>query len=244
MARVYRPKKPAPMSKDAAKRAADRAEARARGEDPVETPTPLEPFEVSPGAAPAFDDEEYGWAVREIDPSKGGRPTKYRPEYARIAKALVARGAFEREVADALGVSLRTIANWKYRYPKFGVSLQIGRDQYDEPVVHAIAKAAIGYEIETEKVFCHNGEIIRAKTREYVKPDVAAQKFWLINRQKKDWSDKITHGHTDNDGNDRDIYSLEAQTEFARRLAFVLTRAAQQPKTIALKATATDDERD
>ncbi|MEO7424958.1 MAG: helix-turn-helix domain-containing protein, partial [Fibrobacteria bacterium] len=42
-----------------------------------------------------------------------GRPTTYRPEYAEQARKLCRNGATDREIADILGVCVRTFYRWR-----------------------------------------------------------------------------------------------------------------------------------
>lgn len=241
-----RPRAGKPMSKEAASRAADRAEARARGEDPTPPPTPLEPFVVSTRSEPAKDDD-FGWAAAEAEKkpySKKGLPfatSAYNESFARIAKLLCERGATDLVLGEAFGVSDRTIERWRVRYPEFGAACHVGKGAYDEQIIRSVAQKAMGYSIEAEKIFHNQGEIVRATVIEHHPPDVAAAKFWLINRAG--WRDKVETGLTNNAGDDVDMFSEEAKLATARKIAFMLTRAAHLPPT-DLTPVATDDAED
>lgn len=65
----------------------------------------------------------------------GGRPSSYKPEYAQIAEKMCELGATDNEVAEALGVSVRTIHSWKHEYEEFSASLKAGKSLADERVV-------------------------------------------------------------------------------------------------------------
>ncbi|PVE23654.1 hypothetical protein DC522_14480 [Microvirga sp. KLBC 81] len=54
---------------------------------------------------------------------------------------------------------------------------------------------ACGYTMQTEKLFCHEGEVIRAETLTYYPPDTTACIFWLKNRQPGKWRDKRVEEH-------------------------------------------------
>jgi hypothetical protein len=60
-------------------------------------------------------------------------------------------------------------------------------------VVSSLYHKAVGYTFESEKIFQHQGEIIRAPVREHVAPDTTAAIFWLKNRRPADWRDKQEH---------------------------------------------------
>ena len=51
-------------------------------------------------------------------------------------------------------------------------------------------KRACGYDIKTEKIFCFQGEVIRAETTRHIPPDPGAALNWLKNRQPDKWRDK------------------------------------------------------
>lgn len=53
------------------------------------------------------------------DKNKGGRPTKYKPEYAEQARKYCLLGATDAELAESFDVAEATINNWKLAHPKF-----------------------------------------------------------------------------------------------------------------------------
>jgi hypothetical protein len=110
------------------------------------------------------------------------RPTAYKPEYAEQAKKLAVMGLTDAELADVFGVSVRTLYNWKATYPALAKALKVGKKAPDDRVERSLYQRAVGYEYESEKVFQHNGTIVRAKTREHVPASVTAAIFWLKNR--------------------------------------------------------------
>lgn len=110
------------------------------------------------------------------------RPSKFKPEYVDQAKKLAAMGLTDAEVAEFFGVNERTLYNWKAEYPAFAKALKLGKKAPDDRVAASLYKRAIGYEFKSEKVFQHNGSIVRAKTREHVPGSVTAAIFWLKNR--------------------------------------------------------------
>lgn len=128
-----------------------------------------------------------------------GRPTDYKPEYAEQAAKLCELGATDQELAEFFKVETRTIYRWKHSHVEFCQAVMCGKDAADERVVRALYNRAVGYTFESEKVFQHQGEIIRAPTLEHVAPDPSAAMNWLKNRQPDKWRDKqeIQHGITD-----------------------------------------------
>jgi hypothetical protein len=103
------------------------------------------------------------------------RPSKYKPEYAELAMNYCLLGATDAEVAAFLGIGLRTVADWKIAHTDFAEAMSTGKDKADAKVVGALYKNATG-------------------------GNVTAQIFWLKNRRKEDWRDKVDHSLTGPDG--------------------------------------------
>lgn len=133
--------------------------------------------------------------VEELQ-SKMGRPTKYKPEYARIAAALCRRGATDFELAEEFEVTTVTIWNWQSKYEEFFNALREGKAAFDDRIERSLAQRATGYAYHTEKVFQFQGSIVRAKVVEHVPADIGAAKLWLTNRRPDKWLElsKVEHG--------------------------------------------------
>lgn len=125
-----------------------------------------------------------------------GRPTLYKPEFAKQAAKLCLMGATDIELADFFEVSTSTIYEWRNRYEEFSEAVIAGKDAADDRVERAFYNRAVGYTFESEKVFQHQGEIIRAPTREHVPPDAGAALNWLKNRRGDKWRDKQELEHS------------------------------------------------
>ncbi len=94
------------------------------------------------------------------------RQTDYKPAYAELARNYALLGATELEIAGFLGTTDRTLRTWKKSFPKFAAALQYGKDQADAKVVGALFNNA-------------------------VRGNVTAQIFWLKNRRRDTWRDKV-----------------------------------------------------
>lgn len=68
----------------------------------------------------------------------GGRPTDFKPDYARQARLLWLYGVDEEEIADFLGISLETMANWAMEHREFFIAITPS----DEDIKIHIAKKA------------------------------------------------------------------------------------------------------
>lgn len=124
-----------------------------------------------------------------------GRPTLYKPEYAEQAKKLCELGATDQELADFFDVTDRTIYRWSAKHGEFCQALKGGKEVADNRVERSLYHKAVGYTFDSEKVFQHQGEIIRAPIKEHVPPSDTAAIFWLKNRQPEEWRDKVEHHH-------------------------------------------------
>lgn len=125
-------------------------------------------------------------------------PMKYNPEYHDDwAWSLALKGATDQEVAEAFGISKRTVLRWKEEHPSFAEAYQRGKDVADAKVKKALYERAIGYEV-TEKestvdVDPKTGESkpvrVKTTTKKYP-PDTMAAMYWLNNRTKGEFSQR------------------------------------------------------
>jgi transposase-like protein len=146
---------------------------------------------------------------------KGGRPSKYRAEYARQAREMCALGASDRALAKAFGVDASTIGDWRKLHEEFDKACRKGKDTFDtESVERALHKRATGYRYtEVTKEYAVSPktgqlvldsegkpQVVVKKVRKEAVPDTAAAKFWLANRNRKRWREITRIEHTDGDG--------------------------------------------
>lgn len=105
--------------------------------------------------------------------AKRGQPTKYNAKFHPLLGFWLAQaGLTDVQMADEMGVTERTINNWKKRYPEFFQSITEGKQTPDDEVQAALLKRALeGYGSHP--------------------PSVEAQKFWLKNRRRGEWGEKI-----------------------------------------------------
>ena len=121
-------------------------------------------------------------------------------------------------------VSDRTIYRWAIQYPDFCQALKGGKEAADNRVERSLYSRATGYLFDTVKITVDGktGKTTTTPFREHVPPDVTAAIFWLKNRKKADWRDKIDHEHRGEVKQKVDI----SLNETARRLALILTGKA------------------
>jgi len=131
-----------------------------------------------------------------------GRPTIYRTEYNDQAERLCKLGFTDAELAAFFEVDEATINRWKTKHPEFCKSLKRGKDLADAEVAEKLFKRATGYEHPDVDIKCYEGQIIETEIIKHYPPDTTAAIFWLKNRQRAKWRDKVEHGLTDGEGND------------------------------------------
>ena len=122
----------------------------------------------------------------------------YNPDYHDDwAWSLALKGATDQELAEAFGVSKRTIIRWKKDHPSFAEAYQKGKDIADAKVKKSLYQRAIGFEV-TEKesivdVDPKTGESkpVRVKTvTKKIIPDTMAIMYWLNNRSKGEFAQR------------------------------------------------------
>ncbi|MGQ1928165.1 terminase [Ornithobacterium rhinotracheale] len=132
--------------------------------------------------------------------NKQGRPTKYNEEYhTSQALRFSLAGLTDKQMAELFEISESTLNEWKLRHPKFSESLKKGKEEADANVVSSLYKRALGHKEKVKKAFKVKayddyGQLVDrievVEVEEYFFPEVAAQIFWLKNRQPQKWRDK------------------------------------------------------
>ncbi|MBP2643952.1 MAG: terminase [Firmicutes bacterium] len=130
----------------------------------------------------------------------GGRPTKYKPEFNTQAYKLCLLGATDKQLADFFDVEEKTVNNWKDDYPEFLQSIKAGKDEADSVIAESLFHRAKGFSHPEDKIFNDDGTPLIVPTTKHYPPDTAACIFWLKNRQKAQWRDKVETELTGADG--------------------------------------------
>lgn len=97
-------------------------------------------------------------------------------------------GLTDDQIAKNMGISPKTLYNWKTSELLILQALKKGKEVVDFEVENALLKRALGYEYE-EKTY-ENGVLTKSITK-HVAPDTTAQIFWLKNRKPDKWRDKV-----------------------------------------------------
>lgn len=150
-----------------------------------------------PKAKPVAKPKATPKAAEQARKPKRGRPSLYDPKTTPvIARGLAKGAATDIEIADALGIATSVLYSWQARHPEFAEALKVGKAPADDRVVRSLYRRAMGYTFDAEKIqVLSNGEVVRVPYREIVAPCTTACIFWLKNRDRANWRDKLDHEH-------------------------------------------------
>lgn len=129
--------------------------------------------------------------VRKPTPNPEGNI--FWPDRVDHVKAIAARGLTDDEMAVMMGVSESLLDSWKKFYPEFNKAIEEGRTLPDQQVIEALHRNAVGYTRTTDVVVRgrKGAEVIEAEI--YYPGETAAQRYWLNNRQPKNWKERQAH---------------------------------------------------
>jgi hypothetical protein len=117
-----------------------------------------------------------------------GRPPKYDPKFVPIvARFCEKAGATDMEIADLLGVDVRTVYRWKSDHPDFCQALKLHKATADDRVETSLYKSATGYEVDETDIRVINGKIVKTIVRRHYPPVPTSMIFWLANRKSASW---------------------------------------------------------
>ena len=130
--------------------------------------------------------------------NREGRPSKKDNLDLKMIEELAGLGLTDKQMILVIGVSEQTFNTWK-KDPKFLESLKAGKTKADNQVVKSLYERAKGYSHPELICFQHKGRIITKEVTKHYPPDPTSMIFWLKNRDKENWRDKIDidHGITD-----------------------------------------------
>jgi hypothetical protein len=126
-------------------------------------------------------------------PAKRGRRPTWREDNLEQARKLATLGLTDVELAELVGVSLRTFARWKVDCPEFCHALKAGKDVADARVERRLFERAIGYKTIETKLLVIKGKVVEKQIVKEHPPDTTAAVFWLKNRDPENWREKFDH---------------------------------------------------
>lgn len=106
-------------------------------------------------------------------------------------------GLTDEQIAHNMGIRRETLYDYKNKYPNISNALKKGKEVVDIEVENALLKKALGYTITLHKQkVTKDGYVVDIEEEVHIAPDTTAQIFWLKNRRKQQWRDKVEYENT------------------------------------------------
>ena len=120
------------------------------------------------------------------------------PDKLILLEGWAREGLLDGQIAKNMGISEATYYLYKKNHPEIKEALRKGKEVVDFEVENALYKRAIGYTIRiTEEKLDKEGCVHNCERDLHIPGDVTAQIFWLKNRKRMQWRDKVEYS---NDG--------------------------------------------
>lgn len=152
-------------------------------------------------------------------------PDRYRDDYPHVVFGMALMGATNAQIAEKIGVSVELFNSWLFTHPELKDKLDLGREDIVAMAAESLAMRAIGFTYKAEKLWNHNGQVIRAEYEEYVPPDVSAATFILTNRRPDVWAYRHSHEVGGVGGKPIQVENASAREFLERALAGLAGRA-------------------
>jgi hypothetical protein len=126
--------------------------------------------------------------------NKGGRPTKYKAEYAETAQKLCARLGFtDEQLADWFDVTVSTIHLWRLKHVEFSEACRAGKAETDDLVERSTVQHINGYYVEVEELDRHGQ---KQTLRKWIPGNAHAGMKWLAARRPSVYREQKEHKHS------------------------------------------------
>lgn len=110
-------------------------------------------------------------------------------------------GLSDEQIAANMGITDSTFYEWKKKYSEISEALKEGKDTVDRQVENALLKSALGYKYDEVTKELRDDELVVTKVvHKEVQPNTTAQIFWLKNRKRAEWRDRVENAITGADG--------------------------------------------
>ena len=101
------------------------------------------------------------------------------PDGLLLLEAWARDGLTDDQIASNVGISRKTLYEWKTKYSDICDALKRGKEVVDIQVENALFKRAMGYEYEETKIIISEKDGKRVETvKKQMPPDTSAQIFW------------------------------------------------------------------
>ena len=114
-----------------------------------------------------------------------------------LLEAWARDGLTDEDIADNMGIGVRTLYEWKKKFPQISQALKKGKKVVDIKVENALLKKALGLEVKKTvrelQLNPQTGEqewVVTKEISNEIPPDPVALIYWLKNRLSDKWRDK------------------------------------------------------
>lgn len=110
-------------------------------------------------------------------------------------------GLSDEQMAANMGINAATLYRWKNEHCEICNALKEGKDAVDRQVENALLKSALGYKYDEVTEERRDDMLVVTKVvHKEVQPNTTAQIFWLKNRKRIEWRDRVENAITGADG--------------------------------------------
>lgn len=118
-----------------------------------------------------------------------------------LIETMVEDNKTDKEIAAKLGIGYSTFKRYKATNDDLKAAIAEGKDKKNQAVEQALYKCCVGYSYyedvatKTKVQRVEEGQVLESEevsinsVKKYRGPDLAAQKYWLNNKQKTKWSE-------------------------------------------------------
>ena len=101
-------------------------------------------------------------------------------------------GLTDEQIANNIGISRSTLFEWRKNNQDISNALKKGKEIVDIEVENALLKRALGYTVTLKEQKVDKDGCVHDLVKDvHVPGDTTAQIFWLKNRRKQQWRDKV-----------------------------------------------------
>lgn len=112
----------------------------------------------------------------------------YTDEICLTVEKLASEGLTDKQIAESIGLGIRTFYEWKHKHPHFSQALNKYRGLANMYVENALMRSALGYDYTEEQV---SKDGFPVEIRKHITGSVAAQKYYLNNRMPERYKNKV-----------------------------------------------------
>lgn len=139
---------------------------------------------------------------KKENPQKAGRKSKFDGEKINVPfdlkriEFLGGLGMIDTEIATILGISEKTLYNYKNKYPEFLQAIKRGKVAADSDVIGSLYKRCLGFHHKAVHITNYKGRITQTDFIKRYPPDTLACIIWLKNRRPDLFRDKQEVEHS------------------------------------------------